>query len=70
MTACKKCVIQLCAGTPCEVPFDQLNAHNGEMENCTRVLSFDYFSGSEAAYIVTLVFILGSVIRKCVVVAR
>jgi len=36
------------------------------MEDCTRVQSFDYFSGSEAAYIVTVIFVLGSVIRKSV----
>jgi len=36
------------------------------MENCTRVKSFDYFSGSEVPYILTVLFVLGSVIRKYV----
>jgi len=43
--------------------FDQLSATNGEMEDCTRVKSFDYFSGSETAYVLTVFFILGSTIR-------
>jgi len=51
-------------GAPCVPDFPQLNATNGEMEECTRVKSFDYFSGSEAAYILTVFFILGSIIRK------
>jgi len=56
----------LCADAPCLPDFDQLSADNGEMEDCTRVKSFDYFSGSEAAYILTVFFVLGSVIRKSV----
>jgi len=54
----------VCSEAPCVPTFAQLNADNGEMEPCTRVKSFDYFSGSEAAYILTLFFILGSVIRE------
>ena len=52
------------SGAPCVPTFSQLNDRNGEMEECTRVKSFDYFSGSEAAYVLTLLFVLGSVIRK------
>ena len=36
------------------------------MEDCTRVESFDYFNGSETAYIVSIIIVLGSVIRECV----
>ena len=50
-------------GAPCLPEFDQLSATNGEMEDCTRVKSFDYFSGSETAYVLTVFFILGSTIR-------
>jgi len=52
------------SGTPCVPDFPQLSAHNGEMENCTRIESFDYFSGSEVPYILTVFFILGSIVRK------
>jgi len=56
----------LSADAPCVPDFAQLSAENGEMENCTCVESFDYFSGSETAYVLTIFFVLGSVIRKCV----
>ena len=56
----------LSTGAPCLPDFEQLNVHNGEMENCTRVMSFDYFSGSEAAYILTVFFVLGSVVRESI----
>jgi len=51
------------ADAPCVPTFPQLNDRNGEMEDCTRVQSFDYFSGSETAYVLTVFFILGSIIR-------
>jgi len=51
------------ADAPCVPTFPQLNDRNGEMEDCTRVQSFDYFSGSETAYVLTVLFILGSIIR-------
>jgi len=58
-------LLVLFAGAPCLPDFPQLSADkNGGMEPCTRVESFDYFDGSEAAYILTLIFVLGSVIRK------